>query len=86
MNEDADGRSPGRSLVPLPKRDDPEYDGAAAEALLEGARAGETGMAEDATGYRWGEPRLRSHVERIQARANADGDERLVQLTERFLG
>jgi hypothetical protein len=85
VNEDADGRGPARSRVPLPKRDDPDYDGAAAEALLEGARAGETGIAEEATGYRWGEPRLRSHVERLRVRARAEGDERLVQLADRFL-
>jgi hypothetical protein len=86
VNEDADGRGPARSLVPLPKRDDPGYDAAAAEALLEGARVGETGVAEDATGYRWGEPRLRPHVERLLIQAQAAADERLVQLAERFLG
>ena len=65
VNEDADGRGPARSLVPLPKRDDPGYDAAAAEALLEGARMGETGVAEDVTGYRWGEPRLAQLADRF---------------------
>jgi len=69
----------------LPARDDPGYDAAAAEALLEGARTGETGSAEMATGYYWGEQRLRPHVERIRARAEHDGDDRLVQVAERFL-
>ena len=53
--------------------------------LLEAARAGETESAEVATGYYWGEPRLREHVQRILARARAAGDERLIQLAERWL-
>ena len=69
----------------LPQRDDPAFDEAAAEALLEGARSGDTGSAESATGYYWGERRLRPFVERIQARAQKEGDERLAQLAERFL-
>ena len=75
---------PGRRY-PLPARDDPGYDAAAAEALLEGARSGDTGSAEMATGYYWGEPRLRDHVRRILERARGAGDERLAQLAERFL-
>ena len=71
--------------VSLPARDDPGYDAAAAEALLEAARAGQTGSAEMATGYYWGEPRLAPHVRAILARAQQVGDERLVQLCERFL-
>ena len=59
------------------------FDGAL--VLLEGARAGDTGSAETATGYYWGEKRLRPFVERIRARAEAEGDERLAQLAERFL-
>lgn len=69
----------------LPPRDDPGFDAAAAAALLEAAREGDTGGAEQATGYYWGEARLKSHVERILARARADGDERMAQLAERFL-
>ena len=49
----------------LPARDDPAYDEAAAEALLDAARDGQTGSAEMATGYYWGEARLKPHVERI---------------------
>jgi hypothetical protein len=84
VNEDAGGGAPRRGYG-LPPRDDPGYDAAAAEALLEAARAGETESAEAATGYYWGEPRLRSHVQRIFERARAAGDERLIQLTERWL-
>lgn len=69
----------------LPDRSDPGYDEAAAEALLEGARAGDTGSAESATGYYWGEKRLRKFVENIGVRAQEEGDERLAQLAQRFL-
>jgi hypothetical protein len=75
---------PGRRYS-LPDRADPDFDEAAAEALLEGARSGDTGSAESATGYYWGEKRLRPYVEKIRARAQQEGDERLEQLAERFL-
>jgi hypothetical protein len=75
---------PGRRFS-LPPRDDPAYDEAAAEALLEAARAGDTGSAESATGYYWGERKLTPYVEKILARAEAEGDERLAQLAGRFL-
>lgn len=84
VNEDAGG-TPRRDYH-LPPREDPDFDIAAARVLLEGARAGETAPAEDATGYRWGEPRLSSHVRHIMREAEVSGDERLVQLTKRFLG
>jgi hypothetical protein len=85
VNEDAGGGGPRRDYH-LPEREDPAYDAAAAGALLEAARAGETQSAEDATGYRWGEPRLAAHVRRILADAAHRGDERLEQLARRFLG
>jgi len=84
VSEDSGDGRPKRHVA-LPPRDDPEYDAAAAEALLENARAGDTGSAEEATGYYWGERRLRPHVERIRARALATGDDRLAELAERFL-
>lgn len=84
VNEDAGGGAPRRDYG-LPPRADPEFDAAAASALLEAARAGETESAEAATGYYWGEPKLRDHVKRILARARKDGDDRLEQLAERFL-
>lgn len=71
--------------VSLPPRDDPGYDAAAAAALLEAARAGQTGSAEMATGYYWGEPRLNVHVRAILERARTSNDERLVELCERYL-
>ena len=69
----------------MPARSDPGYDAAAALALLEGANVGDSYSAELATGYRWGEPTLRPHVERILADARSTGNERLEQLAERFL-
>ena len=84
VKEDAGWGDPGKHYF-LPDRTDPGYDEAAAEALLEGAKAGDTGSAEDATGYYWGERTLRPFVERIRVRAERDGDERLAQLAERFL-
>jgi len=85
VNEDAGGGVPRRDYH-LPDRDDPTFDRAAASALLEAARAGETSAAEDATGYRWGEPKLAIHVRRILRDAERAGDERLEQLAGRFLG
>ena len=84
VNEDAGGAVPRRNYG-LPPRDDPGFDAAAAAALLEGARAGETETAERATGYYWGEPRLRPHVARLRERAEREGDDRLEQLARRFL-
>jgi hypothetical protein len=84
VNEDAGSTAPRRGYG-LPSREDPGFDAAAAEALLEAARAGETESAELATGYYWGEPRLREHVQGILARARSAGDDRLEQLAERYL-
>ena len=84
VKEDAGWGDPGRRYA-LPPTDDPGYDEAAAHALLEGARAGDTGSAESATGYYWGEQKLRPFVEKIRARAEQEGDERMCQLAERFL-
>lgn len=84
VNEDAGGGGPRRDYH-LPERDDPAYDAAAAGALLEAARGGETASAEEATGYRWGEPKLATHVRRILFEAQRQGDERLEQLARRFL-
>jgi hypothetical protein len=84
VKEDAGWGDPGRRYS-LPPRSDPGYDEAAAEALLEAARAGDTGSAESATGYYWGEKKLRPFVENIRIRAERAGDDRLEQLAERFL-
>ena len=82
VKEDADGPAP---RYHLPKREDPGFDAAAAMALLEGANVGDSLSAQQATGYRWGEPALAPHIERILAEAAVAGNERLAQLAERFL-
>ena len=46
---------------------------------------GDSYSAELATGYRWGEAKLKPQVERILARAREAGDERMEQLAGRFL-
>jgi hypothetical protein len=79
---------PGR--FGLPPFEDPSFDAAAARALLEAARDGNTASAEVATGYRWGEPRLHRHVRRLLQQAEslpaADRDRRYIRVARRFLG
>ena len=82
VNEDAEGRELDYNL---PRRDDPEFDEAAAWALLEGWDQGDLRGAELATGYAWGENKLKSHIERILSRAQKQQDERFVQLAQMFL-
>jgi hypothetical protein len=84
LRDDAEGEMPRRNYH-LPERDDPEYDRIAARAMLEAARVGETQLAERATGYYWGEPALRPHVEALLAEAVRLQDDRLEQLARRFL-
>ena len=84
VKEDS-GEDRPRPTFSLPARDDPSFDFAAAVALLEGARISEILEAEAATGYRWGEPKLRPHVEQLLASARTDGDDRLEQVAERFM-
>ena len=84
LRDDAEGEMPRRNYD-LPDRDDPSYERLAARALLEAARVNETQLAERATGYYWGEPRLRVHVEAVLAEAERTNDERLEQVARRFL-
>ena len=84
VGENEQWGDPGYRIA-LPARDDPGFDAAAAEALIEAARNGQTGAAEVATGYYWGEKALHGEVRKILERARAARDERLIQLCERFL-
>jgi hypothetical protein len=84
VNEDAPDRGPRRDYH-LPPRDDPGFDRAAARVLLEAARVGETASAEEATGYRWGDAKLKPFVSEILVEAEDANDERLEQLARRFL-
>ena len=69
----------------LPDPDSPYYDEAAAWALIQGADEGDSRSAEFATGYRWGDPVLTAHVEKIRDDAEAAGEDRVAQLACRFL-
>jgi hypothetical protein len=84
LRDDAEGEMPRRNYG-LPERDDPEFDRVAARALLEAARVGETQLAERATGYYWGEPKLKPFVAELLAEAEKNKDDRLEQLASRFL-
>ena len=84
VREDPEEHRPKRSYA-LPPRDDPAFDAAAAAALLEGARVSEILDAEEVTGYRWGDARLRPHVERLLDQARTQADDRHEQVAERFL-
>jgi len=83
LRDDAEGEMP-RRFYDLPDRDDPGYDRAATRALLEATRVDETQLAERATGYYWGEPKLHVYAEEIRAAAELANDERLEQLARRF--
>ena len=84
LRDDAEGEMPRRNYD-LPDAGDPDYDRACARALLEAARVDETQLAERATGYYWGEPKLREYVEAIRVEAEKKGDDRLEQLARRYL-
>jgi len=84
LRDDAEGEMPRRNYG-LPERDDPEFERAAARAMLEAARVNETQLAERATGFYWGEPRLRPFVEEMLVEAERAKDERLEQVARRFL-
>jgi hypothetical protein len=84
LRDDAEGEMPRRNYA-LPEREDPGFDRAAAQALLDAARVNETQLAERATGYYWGEPKLHVFVKEILAEAERIGDDRLEQVARRFL-
>ena len=69
----------------LPDPDSPYYDEAAAWALIQGADEGDSRSAERATGYRWGDSVLTSHIEKIRDDAEAADESRVAQLARRFL-
>ncbi len=84
VNEDAE---PPRKVgsYELPDPGDPGFDAAAARVLLEAARVSEVADAEQATGLRWGNPRLAPHVASILREAITAGDDRLEQVAARYL-
>ncbi len=88
VNEDAGGKEPPRNFG-LPPVEDASYEAAAALTLLEAARDGYTHQAEEATGFRWGEPQLREHVRALIAkeeqRPEAERDRRFIRMGWRYL-
>lgn len=74
---------PPRYSLPPPSH--PGYPLAAARALLQGADVGDSASAEEATGYRWGDPRLVKEADALRREAEARGDERTEVLARRFL-
>ena len=83
VNEDAAGGPDPDYRLPDP--DSPYFEEAAAWALIQGADQGDSRGAEDATGYRWGDPLLADEVAKILEQAEQDGQDRVAQLARRFL-
>jgi hypothetical protein len=83
VNEDAGAAPDPRYELPDPAS--PYFDEAAAWALIQGADQGDSVGAERATGFRWGEPRLVPHVQKILERAQELGQMRVEQLARRYL-
>ena len=85
VNEDAGGWNAGSRRFTLPPREDAGYEDAAARALLQAHIDGDTGAAEAATGFYWGDDALRPVVARLLDRARVEQDEDLVRSAEKFL-
>jgi hypothetical protein len=83
VNEDAGGAPEPDYRLPDPES--PYYREAAAWALIQGADLGDSRGAEEATGYRWGDPLLVSEVEQILEQATDQDQTRVAQLARRFL-
>lgn len=88
VKEDGGEVKPRRSFG-LPSRRDRSYPAACALALLEAARDGYTEDAEDATGFKWGDPHLHPHVQKLMekelTRPEEEQDRRFIQMARRFL-
>ena len=88
VKEDGDEVKP-RVHFGLPSRRDPSFNAAAALALLEAARDGYLELAEEETGYKWGDQALHQHVQRLidkeLERSETEQDRRFIQLGHRFL-
>ncbi len=84
VSDDASGPGPEQRYR-LPPRDDPGFPAAAARALIQGANEGDSSGAEEATGFRFGEPALVPYVLELLETARREDNERMQQLTERYL-
>lgn len=87
--KDDDSEVKPRRSFGLPSRRDRSYNAAAALAILEAARDGYVEDAEEATGYRWGDPALQSHVQKLMEkeleRPEDEQDRRFIQMARRYL-
>jgi hypothetical protein len=84
VSEDSGGPGPEQRYR-LPPRDDPGFLAAAARALIQGANEGDSAGAEEATGFRFGEPALVPYVLELLETARREKNDRMEQLAERFL-
>jgi hypothetical protein len=84
VSEDSGGPGPEQRYR-LPPRDDPGFPAAAARALIQGANEGDSAGAEEATGFRFGEPALVPYVMELLETARREKNDRMEQLTERYL-
>jgi len=88
VKEDGNDARPQRNFG-LPPRHDRSYAAASALAILEAARDGYLEDAEEATGYKWGDPHLQPHVQKLMekelARPEDEQDRRFIQMARRFL-
>jgi hypothetical protein len=84
-----DGDVKPRRTFGLPSRSDRSYAAASALALIEAARDGYVEDAEEATGYKWGDPHLHPHVTKLMdkelERPEEEQDRRFIQMARRFL-
>jgi hypothetical protein len=85
VNDDAAGEPLPEHRYPLPPREDPSFLRAAAEAMLQGADAGDSVGAEEATGFVWGAAELVPEMKFLLADARSRKRDRQEQLAERFL-
>ena len=83
VSEDSSGPDPEQRYR-LPPHGDPGFDAAAARALIQGANEGDTDGAEEATGYRFGDPVLIPYVLDLLETARREKNDRLEQLPSGF--
>lgn len=84
VSEDSGGPGPEQRYR-LPPLDDPGFPAAAARALIQGANEGDSAGAEEATGFRFGEPALVPYVLELLETARREKNDRVEQLAERYL-
>lgn len=84
VSEDSGGPGPEQRYR-LPPRHDPGFPAAAARALIQGANEGDSAGAEEATGFRFGEPTLVPYVLELLETARREKNDRMEQLAERYL-